>query len=266
MVPKFVHGQFGAIELHVRDGAGPTSVFLHGIGATASSWHGVVGLLPGRCVAWNAPGYAGSTALSGAIELHKYVDALSDVVNGLGKEPVHIVGHSWGGLLAASFARKFPLRVRSLALINPTPGYGGSPVLKREEILVERLSKICQQGPAALAREVAPRLIGPGATPSLLQKVEDLGVDITVQGMCDAVTILVAEELLSLLDAELTIPALVLSGEDDRIVRSELPLSIVHHLPLAYFDSIANCGHLAPLEFPERTATALRNLWNLSCI
>ena len=51
-------------------------------------------------------------------DLSEDVDAVEALVDGLG-EPVHVVGHSYGGLLALKLARRDPSRVRSLTAYDP---------------------------------------------------------------------------------------------------------------------------------------------------
>ncbi len=51
-------------------------------------------------------------------DLSEDVDAIEALVDTLG-EPVHLVGHSYGGLLALKLARRDPARVRSLTAYDP---------------------------------------------------------------------------------------------------------------------------------------------------
>jgi pimeloyl-ACP methyl ester carboxylesterase len=51
-------------------------------------------------------------------DLAQDVDAIEQLVDGLG-EPVHLVGHSYGGLLALTLARRAPAKIRSLTAYDP---------------------------------------------------------------------------------------------------------------------------------------------------
>ena len=51
-------------------------------------------------------------------DLSEDVDAIEALVERLG-EPVHLVGHSYGGLLALKLARRDPSRIRSLTAYDP---------------------------------------------------------------------------------------------------------------------------------------------------
>ncbi|MEO0478045.1 MAG: alpha/beta fold hydrolase [Planctomycetota bacterium] len=45
-----------------------------------------------------------------------------------GERPVHVLGHSWGGLVAAMFASEHPERVRSLILVSSMPADGRASI------------------------------------------------------------------------------------------------------------------------------------------
>jgi len=51
-------------------------------------------------------------------DLSQDVDVIEGLVEKLG-EPVHVVGHSYGGLLALTLARRAPARIRSLTAYDP---------------------------------------------------------------------------------------------------------------------------------------------------
>lgn len=264
MRQQIIQGAHGAIEVLCRGGTGETSLFLHGIGATASGWEELIKRLPGRCAAWNAPGYGASSPLNSTAELRQYVDSLVTVLDGLGEERVHVVGHSWGTLLAASLASDFPQRVRSLALLNPTPGYASLPSEQCNALLATRLNMLGEVGPTGVAQRSAPSLVSPHASPELLEVARELAAGITEQGMRDATRVLFATDLLKILQSGWPGPMLVLTGDDDSIGGSDLAPAIERRLHGVRHVSVARCGHLAPLESPDLAATELCRLWN-SC-
>ncbi|NUR62026.1 MAG: alpha/beta hydrolase [Catenulispora sp.] len=56
-----------------------------------------------------------------AYTLARLADDLADVVEGLSPDPVHVFGHSFGGLVAREYALSHPGRVRSLAVFDSGP-------------------------------------------------------------------------------------------------------------------------------------------------
>ena len=49
------------------------------------------------------------------------VDDIDQLRQKLGFEQVHVLGHSWGGMLAAKYAIEYPLKVKSLVLCDAMP-------------------------------------------------------------------------------------------------------------------------------------------------
>lgn len=100
-------------------GDGPPLLYLHGL--MGQAWDGLLeGLSAVRRV--HAPALAGSDEpdeLKSFDTVHDLVIYLDDVVRSLGLPTFDLVGHSFGGMLAAEYAALFPERVRKLILIDP---------------------------------------------------------------------------------------------------------------------------------------------------
>jgi pimeloyl-ACP methyl ester carboxylesterase len=103
----------------------PPVVLLPGGGATATVWFANVAALAGglRVHALDLAGNPGYTAVSvrDAGELCDWLDGVLTTVDA----PVGLVGHSYGGWVALTYALHAPDRVRRLALLDPTQCFGG---------------------------------------------------------------------------------------------------------------------------------------------
>ena len=51
--------------------------------------------------------------------INRYTDELKTVVDTLGLTEFHLLGHSWGGMLATAFAHKYPDGIKSISLMSP---------------------------------------------------------------------------------------------------------------------------------------------------
>jgi pimeloyl-ACP methyl ester carboxylesterase len=121
-------------------GEEPALVCLHGVNNSAWTWMRMASLLSGkrRILAPSLRGHGRSyNPLSG----YSLDDTRQDL-DGLFEcwklsQPVDLLGHSWGGLMAMDFAGHFPARVRSLALADPVPPKGLNPLLRKVPALME---------------------------------------------------------------------------------------------------------------------------------
>ena len=97
----------GATFTYLEQGSGVPLVLLHGVGSGARSWTRQLASLSARCrvVAWDGPGYGGSTALPMETpDADDYAGALLNLVDALGVDRMHLVGHSLGTIQALRFA------------------------------------------------------------------------------------------------------------------------------------------------------------------
>ncbi|EAW34913.1 alpha/beta fold hydrolase [Lyngbya sp. PCC 8106] len=96
-------------------------VFLHGAWQDGSQWLPVFEHLCGeyRCFAPDLLGCGESEFPNIHYSIDLMVESLAEYLNLLKLEDVCLVGHSLGGWIAASFALKYPERVRRLILISP---------------------------------------------------------------------------------------------------------------------------------------------------
>lgn len=114
------------VHLHGRDiayidvpGEGTPILLVHGIGSNADTWGDVPQLLAARgfrTVAVDLPGHGESSRAPGDYSLGSLACTLRDLLDHLGIERVHLVGHSLGGGVSMQFAYQFPDRVAAMVL------------------------------------------------------------------------------------------------------------------------------------------------------
>ena len=108
----------GLSVVYQRAGSGPALVLLHGFALDSRSWRPQLDGLSDRftVIAWDAPGTGQSHDPPGTFGIGDWADALAEVLAFARIQQAHIVGLSWGGLLAQEFYRRYPSRVMSLVL------------------------------------------------------------------------------------------------------------------------------------------------------
>ncbi len=111
--------------LRLGEGSGPPVVLIHGFGGDLNGWMFNQPALAAahRTVALDLPGHGGSEKRVGAGDVTALTQAVVELLQTLGIERVHLVGHSLGGAIALEVALHHPARVASLSLIAPA-GFG----------------------------------------------------------------------------------------------------------------------------------------------
>jgi pimeloyl-ACP methyl ester carboxylesterase len=114
-----IHGD--GIE-YVEQGSGEPVMLLHSSGSSSGQWRALIERLSSRfhVIAPDLYGYGASANWSGAsaFSLAQEADPVLTLLGRL-EQPVHLVGHSYGGAVALHVARTRGDLVRSLTVIEP---------------------------------------------------------------------------------------------------------------------------------------------------
>jgi pimeloyl-ACP methyl ester carboxylesterase len=129
--------EVGGLRLHVEDqGAGAPVMLLHGFPDTSRLWRRQIDALTGagyRAIAPDLRGRGRSdrpAAVSG-YALPLIVQDVTGILDALGVERAHVVGHDWGAAVAWLMASLAPDRVDRLVTISVGfPGAAGRPDLE----------------------------------------------------------------------------------------------------------------------------------------
>ncbi|WP_274913295.1 alpha/beta fold hydrolase [Streptomyces sp. WZ-12] len=164
-------GEFGTTRVNACGAVGrPPLVLLGGGGATSAGWYARVAELARthRVHAVDVPGTPGLTVPTGRplrrpADLMAWLDGLLD---GLGLDRVALMGHSYGGWIAAGYAVHAPDRVERLVLLDPTQVFAGY----RVSYLVRAVPLLVRPGEAGARRFLAWECGGgPGVAPELVR-------------------------------------------------------------------------------------------------
>ena len=235
---------------YLEAGRGPPLVLLHGIGSGAASFRCQLEMLSARfrVVAWDAPGYGGSTRFATA---SLYAAALDSWLGALAIDRCHLVGQSLGTLIAARFAAEQPERVLSLTLVGIAKGHARLPPSERQRLLAQRLDDLNRLGPQGMAAKRGPCLLGPEATVAMRRTVVEIMARIRPAGYAQAAHMLSTGDNTADLAALPTgLPIQILVGEADVITPPAINLEIAAALPAASVRVIAGAGHALYLEKP----------------
>ena len=259
--------QAGISFIH-RPAAGPTVVFLHGIGSNATSFRPLIPHLPDQwnLIVWNAPGYLGSDRLPDPWPLpDDYANALARFLDDLGIFSAQVVGHSLGTLIATAFARAYPDRVDALVLSSAASGHAVPPGGQIPERVSARIEGVAQQGPAAFAAARAAKLVhDPARHADVVARVEAAMAQIDPPGYTQAARMLASGDLDEMLRDVTIRPGFIIGTEDQitpvaQTMRAADSWANRHeHQPRVI--TIDDAGHAVYLQKPKAFAAALETL------
>ena len=234
-----------------RAGRGPALVLLHGFLCDSRCWRCQLADLSEHfdVIAWDAPGAGMSSDPPVPFTLGDWSRCLARFLDALGAAPAHVVGLSWGGVLAQDFYRLDPMRVSRLILADTYAGWKGSLPAEAVEQRLARCERDSRLPPEALVSRWVPEMFSDAAPPRLLEEMSTVFADFHPVGFRLMAQSLADTETTGLLPG-IRSPTLILWGEDD----SRSPIAIAEQLrdaiPGADLRVIARAGHVSNMEQP----------------
>lgn len=226
----------------------PPLLLLHGIGSNSMGWRFQFAGLADRfrVIAWNAPGYMLSdNLLADTPDSQDYADALRDFLAALGIERFDLLANSFGTRVAQGFAYSHPERIDH-AVFTGTSVAAGRSAEERARIVEARTAQVARGGFGFGERAAA--LLGSRASADTFAIVQHTLRATNPKGFLQAARY-VAGGSVPPLGARLTMPLLMIQGEEDRIspIASNAAL-LAKAVPQARLVMLDGCGHLPEIE------------------
>lgn len=240
---------------------GVTHVLLHGIGSGSANWlmqlqaaaqTPALGVL-----AWEAPGYGNSSPVTPehpvaddyARRLWAWLDALGVT------QPVTLVGHSLGALMATRAAVLRPAQVARLVLLAPAQGYARASAEVRDKKRDDRLATLAALGPQGMARKRGAALLSAAAAPGQVAYIQAMMASIHPAGYTQATHLLAGGDLLTDL-AQVRCQVAVASGLADSTTPPAGCQNVAVAAGVSWLD-LGNAGHACALEAFEEVNALL---------
>jgi len=240
--------------------SGDVVLLVHGYGGDRNSWLFLQEPLAARhrVYALDLPGHGTSAKDVGDGSVDLLADAVLGVLDAVGSDRAHLVGHSLGGAVVLAAAARSPGRIASLTLFAPA-GFGPS------------ISAGYVRGFAAAQtrRELKPLVGQLFADEQLVtrQVVDDLLAYKRLDGV-DAALAALAETLLDGDEQRIdsaaavralgeVVPVTVVWGSADRIIPAEQASSVAAVAPGAAVRVIDGAGHMPHMERPAEAQAAV---------
>jgi pimeloyl-ACP methyl ester carboxylesterase len=256
----------GERPVNVLDiGSGPAVVFLHGLSGCWQNWLQSIPPLAAdhRVIALDLPGFGESPMPAEPITVRGYARLVVELLDALGVEEATIVGNSMGGFIGCEMAIRYPARVRRLVLVAAAGLSLRHMRHERKRGLRARAENLLFFGLGRLARRtdvvVRSRRLRRGLLLLVAAHPERLSGPLIVEqahgagkpGFGDALEAMTAYPIRDRL-GEIRCPALVVWGEEDRLVPVRDASEFAWLIPGARKVLYPDTGHMVMLERPER--------------
>jgi 3-oxoadipate enol-lactonase len=239
-------------SVHVRgmaidsEGEGPPIVMLHGLGGTSNSFQAMVPALAGfRVVRPDLPGAGRSPTPPQDITVGFLVEMVESAAAHLGVHRAHVVGHSFGTLIAQHLAARHPDRVASLTLFGPIL----EPQDAARERLRARASAARQDGMSAVADQLIGSALASATAndnPVAVAFVRESHMRQDAEGFARSCEALGQAEKADhrLIDC----PTLIVTGDEDAVGPPSIAQELAEKIGGAKTVILNRCGHWTPIE------------------
>lgn len=245
--------------------SGPCVLLVQGVGCVGEGWRPQIDdLARDHRVAWlDNRGIGGSVPLRGRVTLADMAQDCERLLDHLGWERAHLVGHSMGGLIIQQLGRTRPTRVQSLSLLSTLRRGRDAAVPSLASLRITLSSRFGAERSRWLKVAALPF---PPAFLSTLPEEERLRMVklIFCPDFLQAPTIMRQQVGALWRDrggdmAPLQkIPTLIVTGALDIVVGTRLSEDLRAHLPHAQIERFADAGHGVPLQHPAEVSRLLR--------
>jgi pimeloyl-ACP methyl ester carboxylesterase len=238
-----------------RRGRGNTLVLIHGYPLDHSIWKDVLPLLESDfdLIAPDLRGFGQSTTVSTPYLMADLAQDIAGLLDALTIEKAYMAGHSMGGYVALAFAKSFPTRVNGLALVS-SQAVADTP--ERKEGRYKSAADVMEKGVGVVATAMTDKL---SANQSVRDIVRPMIERQSIPGVVGALKAMAEREDLNSLLSSFNFPFTLIHGDADELIPVDRAREIKAKIPAANLYELSGAGHLPMMEFPAKTADALRS-------
>ncbi|MCC7366733.1 MAG: alpha/beta fold hydrolase [Dehalococcoidia bacterium] len=236
----------------------PGLLLLHAFPLDASMWRPQVAAFEHErtVVAPNLPGFGGELLCDAPLSIDLAADHAAAAVRAAGLDSVVVCGLSMGGYVALGMWRRHRDLVAGLVLANTRANADDAAGQERRRQLAARLRA---EGNGFLAADPPP-LLSSGAPGELLTLVKATIASQPAEAIAQAAEMMAARPDATASLADISVPALVISSDEDTLIPPDATQAAADAIPGARFVLIQRAGHLSNLEQPVAFNRLLRNL------
>ena len=238
-----------------RYGRGPTLVLQHGFLGGGGYFTPQMASLGEAfdMIAPDLPGFAGSQDAPAVDSIKALSDAQVTLLDQLGVDEFHLLGHSMGGMVALQTALDHPKRIKSL-ILYATNSCGDLP--GRFETFEETANRVAVEGLENLAHRITATWFADGDNAPMFPFCLNAGRGAREDAVRGALNAFQTFDVTHRL-AELNLPVLVIAGDRDRSYSLSGLVQMASSIAGARLQIIAGGAHCVHLEQADQFNLAL---------
>lgn len=249
-----------------------TIVMVHGFRGDHHGLEDIVAELPKnwRVIVPDLPGFGESSEFKSQHTIENYTLFLHEFIQKTTDQPVYLLGHSFGSIVAAHYAAEYPAAIKKLILVNPI----ASPALKGSKAIFSHLTVLYYWLGHKLPEKVGYRLLRSKAIvltmSTLLTKTKDKALRrkihqghlahfssfqsgrVVMESFKTSVTHTATEKA-----DYIKTPTLLIVGELDDIAPLKAQARLAHEIKDSQLVVVPRVGHLIHHEAPDIAAAAI---------
>jgi pimeloyl-ACP methyl ester carboxylesterase len=203
-------------------------------------------------------GFGESDPPPGPMTTDDYAADVLALLDALGHRSVVLGGCSIGGYVAFRVLAAAPQRIRGVIVADSRAEPDTDEGRQRRQAAIARIGA---EGPAGFIEDFAAGLVGPttkAQRPGVAATVRSIIGSPSPAGLTAALAALASRPDSRPMLPSITIPALIVVGEEDALTPPASSEAMASAMPRATLVKIPGAGHLANLEAPEAFNRALR--------
>ncbi|PRD47050.1 alpha/beta fold hydrolase [Sphingobacterium haloxyli] len=237
-----------------------TIIFLHGFPFNKNMWRNQLEALSEdiTAIALDIRGHGLTTSGHGFFSIDVFAKDLRVFMEKLDIEQAVFCGISMGGYIALRAYQLFPAKINGLILAD-THSKADTNVAKQKRF--DSIQAILNYGRRPFSIGFVENVFSPHSVLERPEAVEYIKSAIrrsSVRSICSTLLALAARTDTSDILKDISVPALLIRGSDDRITSLQDMKDLEEAIPTAQLIEIARCGHLPNLEAPAEFNAAIK--------
>jgi 3-oxoadipate enol-lactonase len=253
-----VNGKKLAVDVF---GEGKAMLLVHGLGGSSNFWRPIINEFGGefKIIAPDLPCAAGSE-LDSELSITSLATDLLALLDTMGIEQCHLLGHSMGTIVCQHMAAMAPDRIIDMVLLGPL----AQPPEAARAAIKDRAALVRTEGMTPIADAIAEGALSKetkAERPNAQGFVRELLIRQNPEGY--ALSCIALAEAIQATPALIKCPSLLITGDEDGVAPQANVKVLCEQLTCSQMHVLERCGHWTATEKPQEVNALIRTFYEL---